>query len=284
MITNASSHSITLATEDKEFVLDTIYPNEDGNIVLTGGEFGWDFFKYNDALSKANYAAVDFFDSQEYTDLLIDVIKEQTGAINVLLNFSKSYNSVNWSYIDHESVGLVPRNKEELKNFIFNKNSWLFGGNDNSYPSSDFYVVPEFKNGTVFEPKFKYELVIDGIDETVKFLEYPDDEELSKSISSLMNEMIVSYDGEIIRDTIELKINRRQIYYEFNDWSIKQDYSTKNIILLAERNKYNEINQRLSSEGKSYDERCELITNELLKIPNQTLIIKFSINEIFKFF
>ena len=55
--TNSSStHSLCITTEDKYLQL---VPNSDGSIVLTGGEFGWGWDKFNDPLTKANYCALD---------------------------------------------------------------------------------------------------------------------------------------------------------------------------------------------------------------------------------
>ena len=91
--------------------MDTIYPDQDGRVILIGGEFGWGWFKHNDALTKANYAAQDAVDY----DLLSEVIKEQTGASEVI------FKDMSDGYVDHQSYGTAPRTKEELKNFIFSK-------------------------------------------------------------------------------------------------------------------------------------------------------------------
>jgi hypothetical protein len=120
--TNSSStHSISIADSTKQFVFDSIYPDTDGVVTLTGGEFGWDYFDSNEAIVKANYAAQALGDDCEN---LIEVIREQTGAEFVLIDTSHGY-------IDHQSVGLVNDDKEWLRKFIFSKGSWLYGGNDN---------------------------------------------------------------------------------------------------------------------------------------------------------
>jgi len=51
--TNSSSaHSISLGKDTgKQFLLDTLYPDQNGTITLTGGEFGWDWFKENRFIS-----------------------------------------------------------------------------------------------------------------------------------------------------------------------------------------------------------------------------------------
>ena len=119
--TNSSStHSISISNEVE--LLDSITPGDGGYIVLTGGEFGWAWVRFNDAFTKANYCAVDQKSNEENIKMLIEVIKEQTGAKDVILNFTDSYDGPNWSYIDHDSAGTshkVFENKETLKNFIF---------------------------------------------------------------------------------------------------------------------------------------------------------------------
>lgn len=55
--TNSSStHSIFIAPSS-EGIYETLYVHK-GTVHLTGGEFGWEYKKYNDAKTKANYAAV----------------------------------------------------------------------------------------------------------------------------------------------------------------------------------------------------------------------------------
>ena len=113
---SSSSHSIAIATEDKEFVLDTIYPNQDGIIVINGDEYGWEWFKHNDAETKASYAAQSFVNDDDSLDILKEVIMEQTGATEII------FSGLSEGYIDHESYGIVPKTSRELKDFIFNKN------------------------------------------------------------------------------------------------------------------------------------------------------------------
>lgn len=182
---SSSSHSISVADQTKEFVLDTLYPDQNGVITLNGGEFGWDWFKHNDALTKANYAAVSALYSVSLRETLIEVIKEQTGAEEVVFGFDDDYSHPNYSYIDHDSVGTCPKDKDELRNFIFNKNSWLFGGNDNSQADPTFYHVPEFKDGRMILPEYKYELSFENYSKTTKFMSEPTEEELSEAFDSI---------------------------------------------------------------------------------------------------
>ena len=126
---SSSSHSITVEVGP---YWDTITP-DDGVIRLTGGEFGWEIEEYNDAKTKANYAALDFIlcGNEDRLDELIEVIQDFTGyPVEIDIDLESS----NYSYIDHQSIGTVNDDiydKEELKNFIFNKSSVLYTDNDN---------------------------------------------------------------------------------------------------------------------------------------------------------
>lgn len=128
---SSSSHSITIEVGAE---WDNIIP-ENGKILLYGGEFGWKECEYNDALTKANYCAVAC--KLGYTNFtkkeLKEVIRDFTGASKVKFKFNTNYKG-NYSYIDHQSndtlLGIVDT-KEELKDFIFNKSSYLYTDNDN---------------------------------------------------------------------------------------------------------------------------------------------------------
>jgi len=146
--TNSSStHSISIYNAIQG-LYDTIVPDSNGVITLTGGEFGWEWEKYNDAITKANYAAVFTLGDRRMTDMLIQVIKDHTGAKEVEIACSDDYKSPNYSYIDHQSArseggdaGEAFSTPQTLKNWIFHPDSWLFTGNDNESAPSNFYDV-----------------------------------------------------------------------------------------------------------------------------------------------
>lgn len=159
--TNSSStHSVSISSGCA--VYDTLVPDDDGNIVLTGGQFGWEWETYTDPQTKANYAAVYCSDSDGYTselksraskyrEMLIDVIKKHTGAKNVVFDFTTDWEEarklgVETSYIDHQSAiyeggdcDLAFKDEETLKNFLFNPASELETGNDNESRYGDDY-------------------------------------------------------------------------------------------------------------------------------------------------
>ena len=255
--------------------MDTIYPDQDGRVILIGGEFGWGWFKHNDALTKANYAAQDAVDY----DLLSEVIKEQTGASEVI------FKDMSDGYVDNQSYGTAPRTKEELKNFIFNKNSWLFGGNDNSTPDPTFYDVPEIRDGKMIVPKYKYELKIEGLNKTTKFKDKPTDSELSYGIDALLrNGTLMTYDGQFINDdSIMWQITRPRDYFEVS-WHVKQDYSSGEIIFTKEGGEIYRVERELEEQGKykglNWYQKQVVLTNYILTFPSLYRKVKFTLEEI----
>jgi len=278
---SSSSHSISIADDTKQFVMDTIYPNQHGVVEVSGDEFGWEWFKHNDAITKASYVAQQFSNNDSALETLNEVIKEHTGADEV-----KFVNLEN-GYVDHESYGIVPQDKESLKNFIFNKNSWLFGGNDNSGPDPTFYDVPEFRDGRIVVPEYKYELSIDGFEKTTKFKTEPTEEDIEQGVNALMSHgTLLTSDGSfIVEDSIMWQITRPRHFYELS-YHIEQDFSKNQIIFLKEDSygKIHKIEDELRSSGKleglNYNEKCKLTTEEIIKVPGLTKIVKFHVTEI----
>lgn len=185
--TNSSStHSITIGSGQE---WDSI-PVKNGKIKLHGGEFGWEWAKYNDALTKANYCAVACkLKSTNFSKRdLKEVIKEFTGATKVKFKFSTSWDRYNYSYIDHQSHDTLDEitTKEDLKDFIFNKSSYLYTGNDNDNSPANFFD-PE---GTVY----KYKLEFSG--ESIKFVEMPTNKEVESFLDYCLDwrEEILSVD------------------------------------------------------------------------------------------
>lgn len=131
--TNSSSmHSIHIASNAKTY--NTIIPNQDGMIVLNGGEFGWEEETYHDSLTKANYCAVDTIDNDALRERLTSVLKAHTGAREIVYNIVHDWNEDNNSYIDHQSIGTSHDaflSEQMLKEFIFNPMSYLRTDNDN---------------------------------------------------------------------------------------------------------------------------------------------------------
>jgi hypothetical protein len=137
---SSSSHSITISETPN--MLQTITPDESGRIVLGTGEYGWGYEHYNDAETKADYAALfarngqtwgeDYriltTDHNELMGVLEIVLKEQTGATEIVFEDD--------GYIDHQSLDNdelmdLFKNPSALRNWIFNPACELIIDNDN---------------------------------------------------------------------------------------------------------------------------------------------------------
>lgn len=141
--TNSSStHSLSISSGNSSDILDTLPLTEEGDVVLTGGQFGWEVEDYNCAETKASYAAIYALNwsgekSAQHKEVLDTVIKQQTGCSNVVYDFSTDWGTDSeTSYIDHQSVeggqlNHLFEDPEVLRQFIFNPRSVLHTDNDN---------------------------------------------------------------------------------------------------------------------------------------------------------
>lgn len=286
--TNSSSaHSISLGIDElKSFVLDSLLPNDEGNIILTGGEFGWSYQKFNDALTKANYAVASKVDKKILKELII----EQTGANDVIFSTSEDYNSSNYSYVDHQSVGTCPTTKSELKDFIFNKNSWLFTGNDNSSPPPAFYNVEEYSiqegRQTVKKVDFKFQIV---------FKHNPFYSEKDLQILEEMNQKFIDFptaqDLENMLSFFDFRYNKTKrmfekhsCYWAGNEEYFEADYNLEQkdptekggSILLVNKNALSTFDSSLDKQNLTWEERREWI-REFLADSKNLMSIEFDI-------
>lgn len=278
--TNSSStHSLSVARGDQEFVYDTIYPDQNGVIHVSGKEFGWGWEKFNDSMTKLAYA---FQDSFGHEDMIKEVVMKQTGATEVIFN-------EDGGYIDHDGVGTthdLRGNKEDMRNFIFNKNSWLYIGNDNSEPDPTFFNVPEFKDGKMINPVYKYELVIEGLDLTTKYLEYPGPEELSQGIDALTRDVYLQDNGGFfVEDSIYWQISRPRNQYYTKDWGIEQDYNTNVIRFLKENDdRWYALSKELEGDPKykalDWAKKHDYKTERAMEIEGLVKIVKFKVKSI----
>ena len=260
--TNSSScHSVSVADETKPFIFDTIYPDLDGKIVIKGGEYGRGIFtRHNDVKTKLSYALTSTLYGVD-ENILKEIVKEQTGCEDIEFLVSEEYNSPYFSYIDHESVGIVPRSKEELRNFIFNKNSWLFIAYDEGIPPPNFYdALPLYlENGDVVEPQYKFMFEVPSLGIQYKLLEFPNNEQLC----DIANSIDVRYNAT--KGIIETDYNYwsgREIYYEIG-YYYPIDLDRKVIILINDDAYEEEYDKRIKINNKSlsWNERDELRKN-----------------------
>lgn len=218
---SSSSHTISIAGDDKEFIIDPLYPNEYGALTIHLDEFGWEWFQYNSSEKKAAYAYLQGVD----VETLKSVLKEVTGAEEVFF--------VGDGYIDHDSMGILNEyiSDNDLKNFIFNKNSWLHGGNDNNHPSPYFYDVPEYTEAGTRIVTYDRSFRINNI-ELLKIKSGLNGEELEDLIDNFMDDYCykdgevkkrIYSDGEMPFETIDFDDNTITFFNRSLKWDVLKE-------------------------------------------------------------
>jgi hypothetical protein len=157
--TNSSaSHALIIA--DSTSLFSTITPDEEGVIELCGGLFGEEDMCYNSPIVKANYLATYIKtcrskDKSDYKSKLIGAIKSHTKASKVVLkiddkttilgepfiepserkswwdlpkNNRTAYIAGDALYSIEETMKKIFKNRNSVRNFIFNTNSVLITG------------------------------------------------------------------------------------------------------------------------------------------------------------
>ena len=103
-------------------------------------EFGWDHIEYNSVHDRVNFAFLQALsvNNQDWLEMIVDVIKETTGATEVEHGFHITESGyINNGYIDHQSCATEGENteifndRETLSRFLFSDDSYIQGGNDN---------------------------------------------------------------------------------------------------------------------------------------------------------
>lgn len=148
---SSSSHSVVVS--DKEFSLQDIsselIPEDNGKIMIHGHSFNWEWEKYNDVITKTQYAIAASIYDDEKIERIKRVFKEFSGYELEIEDENDSDKLRSIFSVDHNSSDIFDdflQTDETLKNFIFNPQSWLFLGNDNSEPPVGFYKVHNINN------------------------------------------------------------------------------------------------------------------------------------------
>jgi hypothetical protein len=173
---SSSTHSVVIDSSSE--VYRSITPDDKGEITLDGGRFGWEWRKYSDPLTKANYCAVyakNVVQDERLISRLIGLIKSHTGASHVNIVIDDD------SDIDHQSHDTakdVFASDDSLKNFIFGRDSILYTGNDNNDSPPNFYG----KAGA----KYTHILKLQGTDDVYKLeKDNPSQDEILDILSNL---------------------------------------------------------------------------------------------------
>lgn len=243
--TNSSStHAISIF-DAVNGMYDTIIPDDNGIIELGYGEFGWQWDRFNDALTKANYAAIFIDNDQTYKTMLVDVIKDHTGAKEIFFNITGS--------IDHQSslseggdCIKAFSSKEKLKNWIFHPESWLFTGNDNGVDPPNFFDVE-------FGKIYNYEISIESSPLTEKFEDFPDENQFIDLVDRLLNKSTYITNSSYI-----LVSNKYFLHHDIHGFKLDSFSKLKDRIIILYKQKY-----KYTSDGKCKVEILDTIELKL---------------------
>jgi len=184
---SSSSHSIIISdkTDGIYDTIDCICDSSDV-MVFEGGEFGREWSRSNDPEIKISYCATDNKDNPERLAMLAKVIAEHVGCKEVEFRLTDTEDTEfsRYYYVDHQSANTSSAAFESesiLKNFLFNPESWIFTGNDETTPPPNFFDVDP-------NIQYKYLMEMDGTNSVVKFKELPKVEEIEDAIDSLMED------------------------------------------------------------------------------------------------
>ena len=223
--TNSSSdHSIIICSDNTESNVFSFQPSDDGCYHVTGGrDFGWEWEKFNDVETKLTYTCAIIYgepgkdDYDQEIQRVKDVFKKFTG-YPLVVDWDEEYDPEDEDScyhkpsVDHQSSDIVyeiMETNETIKDFIFNPNSWLFLGNDNSDADEFFYSPIQNKKQ---EPEAIGWIDLGGkigrLDFDIQF--FPNNESIKDGIyeiSRLLSNIVFNKDtGEII-DLGEFGIN-----------------------------------------------------------------------------
>lgn len=244
--TNSSSaHSLSVAKDyNRCTVYETIIPDEEGIIYVHGGDFGWGPEEYNDAKTKLAYALQSLGGCER--EMLIDIVKEVTCAKEVTHNGE--------GYIDHQSDDKLATwlrkqadKRAALKDFIFNKNSWVIIDNDNDGYSFTRGEFPDLQpDGSSRPLEYKYKVFVDGI----MLRKYFSASKIKENFDDLVRDWSNAHDVSVHYKESDIVINENNIdgwtvtlpLYDGNALykHVEQIISTK---YNGSYSKYNELNE-----------------------------------------
>lgn len=166
---SSSSHAVSIsmnpaslvAPGDKDWDIEI---TEDGILRIPGGkDFGWEYFKTNSILTKLQYLCgiycydIRTANGKKSITKLKKILKRIFGVRDVeflwITEFSERLKEVEdpddayYAYpeIDHNSHDIfeeITENESVIRAFLLSRDSWLYGGNDNSDAPDGFYNEP----------------------------------------------------------------------------------------------------------------------------------------------
>jgi hypothetical protein len=166
---SSSSHAVSISMNPESLVAPgdkdwDIEITEDGILRIPGGSnFGWEYFKTNSILTKLQYlCGIYCYDirsdhGKKSITKLKKILKRIFGVRDVeflwVTEFSEKLKDVedpedayyDYPEIDHNSHEIfeeITENESVIRAFLLSRDSWLYGGNDNSDAPEGFYNEP----------------------------------------------------------------------------------------------------------------------------------------------
>lgn len=154
--TNSSSiHAIAISNE---------VPSDLPSFIYFGrGEYGWEWERYDWEDDRANYlyeCLIDLYYGWGNDDSRLIKVCDQIKHDLALYGIDCKFEEVNRDtlfagWVDHgsenkELVEYLLSDPENLIRFLFNDDSYILTGNDNSYYEDDYYKLPKDYNGIQF--------------------------------------------------------------------------------------------------------------------------------------
>ena len=139
---SSSSHAVVIGKGNRSGK--DLFVDKDGVVRIPGNvDFGWEVDTITDPLTKIQYAIglLGGKNKLKKLKLLTDVIKEYTGAKEIIFDWSSASE---YPSVDHQSTDLeleIWESASTLKDFIFSEDSVLYTGNDNSGENEDYEKV-----------------------------------------------------------------------------------------------------------------------------------------------
>lgn len=214
---SSSSHSISFNPWQPGKSGNNFLPDTDGKIHIHGEGFGWGWFKYNDAITKANYYLEEFKDDEDRLEVLKEVIEDFTGYPVVIEKDDDGY-------IDHQSQGTltISKSREEVKDFIFNPDVWLYIGDDNSDEPHGFRN--DEISGIGGSNTHKVTIRVNDTDTEFLLPDFPSE----SNLNNFANELTVNGDCYYLK---EFNLEKGELTYEC-EW--KNDLITAKIIKITD--------------------------------------------------
>lgn len=144
---SSSSHSLTVSHGD---LMATPLPPDvlrTGQVTVSKGEYGWEWYRYYTVLNKAAYLVTQLFSDDipaGTCEEVTDELREQSEQFDRLCRVFEAFTGVKLyvlpgssGYIDHDSVGVgraAMNSDEELHALLFGEDSYIETGNDNNRP------------------------------------------------------------------------------------------------------------------------------------------------------